>query len=174
MRLRHVIPHIKKGDILLDFGCGYQAYLLQAVRDKIAKGIGLDYDAPSREISSTISVKHFLFKTELPFPGKTFSKITMLAVLEHVDPELAPVLFSEFKRILQPGGEIIITTPTPFGKTILDFLAFRLGIISKAEVSDHKKYYSKQDLRLLAEKTGLRLRHYSTFQFGGNSLAVFG
>lgn len=173
MRLRKVLPHIQKKDILLDFGCGYQAFLLRAVQDVVQQGIGVDYDAPSAAISDTISVRNFQFKSTLPFHDKTFSRITMLAVLEHIDPKLVPTLFSEFRRVLKPGGSIIVTTPTPFGKRILEFLAFKLGIISRAEVRDHKKYYTKDDLEEIAKKTSLSLQDYSTFQLGGNCLAVF-
>ena len=97
----------------------------------------------------------------------------MLAVLEHLDLILVNPLFSEFKRVLKPNGKIILTSPTPKSKNIMDFLAFKLGIISKLEIGDHKKYYSKKDLEKLSRQNGFVLEEYKTFQFGLNSLCLF-
>lgn len=48
MRLTRVLPSIKlfKNPRLLDIGCGFEAKLLRAIEDYIAKGVGIDYKAP--------------------------------------------------------------------------------------------------------------------------------
>lgn len=173
MRLGTVLPYVEVGDVLLDFGCGHQAYLLNQVKDKIKRGVGLDYDTETGDIDVHIKKHHFYFKKSLPFKDKEFNKIVMLAVIEHIELESINALFKEFVRVLAPNGRIIITTPTPgLGKFILEFLAFKLGIISKDEVGDHKKYYSKSDLNEIAQQYDLTFERYSTFQFGGNSICV--
>lgn len=171
-RLRKVAGYVEKGDRLLDFGCGHQAYLLHQVQDKIKTGVGLDYDSSSYEISPKAKVMHFHFTESLPFQNNSFDKIIILAVLEHFTPETASKLFDEFHRVLSPGGMIVLTTPTPWGQKILEFLAFRLHIISEEEVADHKKYYSKGDLFGFAKKHSYIIEKYNTFQLGGNSICV--
>ncbi|OGK62553.1 hypothetical protein A2334_05970 [Candidatus Roizmanbacteria bacterium RIFOXYB2_FULL_38_10] len=172
MRLGKVLPFVKHGDTVLDFGCGYQAYLLKHIKNRIKKGIGLDRDSESKNIAPNCEIRKYHFTDRLPFTDKIFDTIFLLAVLEHVEPPHASKLMRESKRILKAQGKVVLTTPTKWGKVILEFLAFKLGIISKEEVMDHKKYYGKKDLEILAKNTGFVVTQYKTFQLGGNSLCV--
>lgn len=172
MRLGKVLPYVETDDIVLDFGCGHQAYLLSHIKEKIKKGVGIDYDSKSYKLSSNIEVRNFHFTEKFPFLDKSFDKVFVLAVIEHIDIPKVSKLFREFNRVLKPGGKVVLTTPTLIGKVILEFLAFRLGIISKEEVGDHKKYYQKKDLEILAKNYGFVIEKYTTFQLGGNSLCV--
>lgn len=49
MRLNRVLPTIKsfKNPNVLDIGCGWEARLLQEIEPYIAKGIGIDFKAPT-------------------------------------------------------------------------------------------------------------------------------
>lgn len=172
MRLRRMLPYIVGDDTVLDFGCGYQAYFLDHIKDKIKKGIGLDYDVETKKFGKNIDLCNFHFKDKLPYPDKKFNTVFMLAVIEHIDIVKVPKLFKEIQRILKKKGTLILTTPTLRGKILLEFLAFTLGVISKEEVGDHKKYYNRRDLENLAEKYGFSIETYKTFQLGGNSLCV--
>ena len=170
-RLSKIIKVIDFGDNVLDFGCGSQAYFLRTVERKINSGIGLDYDAENAIISKNIKISKFQFKDNIPLSTQ-FDKIVMLAVLEHIELEKTELLFNEFRRLLKPSGRILVTTPTPSAKGLLEFLAFRMGIISKSEILDHKKYYTRKDIHHLGKNTGLTLVSYKKVQFGMNSLAV--
>jgi SAM-dependent methyltransferase len=171
-KIGKMIKYIQMGDRMLDFGCGHQAYLLNHVKDRLKQGVGIDYDSNSHKIAPHIEVLNYHFKSQLPFEKSSFNKIFMLASLEHLAPETADRLFEEFSRVLTEDGKIILTTPTPLGKHILEFMAFRLGVISAEEVADHKKYYGKTDLEEFAHKHGYIINTYKTFQLGGNSLCV--
>jgi SAM-dependent methyltransferase len=173
MRLGRVLPYIRTGARVLDFGCGSQAMFLQTVQGTISSGVGLDYDADSRTIPPNIEVKNFRFEKKLPFEEGSFDTIVMLAVIEHIPLDLIDPLFAEFRRVLVKGGRIVFTTPTPAGKPVLEFLAFRLKIISAPEIADHKKYYGRSDMSALAKKHRFIMERYSLFQFGWNSLTVF-
>ena len=80
-------------------------------------------------------------------------------------------LFTEFRRILKDDGRILLTTPTPASRPLLEFLAFKLKIISGPEIADHKHYYSRADIGGIAARHGLACETYRTFQFGLNSFA---
>lgn len=172
LRLGKVRGYAEEGDIVLDFGCGNQAFFLHSVKDKINSGVGIDYEVEDKKVGKNISLIKQGFEDALPFEDSSFNKIFILAVLEHISPEKVITLFSELARVLRSGGKIILTTPTPRSKPILEFLAFKLRLISRSEVADHKKYYTRHDMKELAKKTRLGLKKYETFQLGLNSLAV--
>jgi hypothetical protein len=49
----------------------------------------------------------------------------------------------------------LISVPTWWGKRVLEFLAFRLGM-STDEMDDHKMYYDPRDLWPLLVRAGFR------------------
>lgn len=171
-RLSKVRAFIEKGDSVLDFGCGHQAFFLRSVQPLLKVGIGLDYDALNDQLAPNIEILNKTFVDHLDFPDGIFDKIVILAVVEHLAFDLRGRLFDEFNRILRPGGKIILTTPTPAARPLLEFLAFKLKIISSPEIADHKHYYSQADLQSLAAEHRFDFCSYSTFQMGLNCIAV--
>src|SRR3989344_4333341 len=111
LRLRKVLPFVKQGDIVLDFGCGYHALFLNEISHIIKKGVGVDYDVDEISHTHNIELKKLRFINKLPFPDKSFDKVFMLAVIEHLSPESGKRLMSEISRILKKGGKLVLTTP---------------------------------------------------------------
>ncbi len=163
--------YLRPGTTVMDFGCGHQALFLRSVQRDIAQGIGLDYDAAPARPAANLEIQRFHFKDRFEFPARTFDQVTILAVLEHIPPDLVGPLFAEFRRILKDDGRILLTTPTPASRPLLEFLAFKLKIISGPEIADHKHYYSRADIENLATSQNLACKAYHTFQFGLNSFA---
>jgi 2-polyprenyl-3-methyl-5-hydroxy-6-metoxy-1,4-benzoquinol methylase len=95
----------------------------------------------------------------------------MLAVLEHL--ENPKNILRETFRILKTNGFLILTTPSSRAKPILDFLA-KLRLINKEAISEHKKYYSLEELENLFLNTGFRKENINLkyFEFGFNILAI--
>ncbi len=108
----------------------------------------------------------------MPLKENFFEKVFLLAVLEHIEDKDVQALFQEFHRILKKGGRVIITTPTPRAKAILEFLAFKLKVVTPEEVTDHKHYYIAKEIYDLAGANGLKIIKSKLFQFGLNSLYV--
>lgn len=164
MRMSKVVPFLKNYPQceLLDIGCGWEAKLLRDVEPYLSKGIGIDFKAPSLQTDKlrTISIR---LDKELPFADATFDVVTLMAVLEHVDhPES---LVHEIERVLRPRGVLLLTVPSWYAKPVLEFLAFRLGVVSKEEILDHKRYYNKEDLlELFALTKTLRVTRHVYFQ----------
>jgi len=171
MRMGKVLPHINHGDVVLDFGCGNKSFLLSTVSFKIKFGVGLDYDVQNKKKENIEYIK-YKFNGKLPFKDKYFDKIFLLAVLEHIEPNKVNDLFLEFKRILKKNGFIILTTPTPKSKWLLELLAYKLHIISEREIRDHKKYYNRSEMVELADMCNLHIISYELFQFRLNSIVT--
>lgn len=172
-RSRIVRQHVRPASTILDFGCGHQALFLLSVQRDIRSGIGLDYDATPAQPAPNIEIRQFHFRERFDIPDRSFDQVTILAVLEHIPPDHVDVLFREFCRILVDGGQILLTTPTPAAKPVLEFLAFRLKIISAPEIADHRHYYSMTDLQALAARHGLVCSTYRQFLLGFNCFAAF-
>lgn len=66
------------------------------------------------------------------------------AILEHLSN---PIWFlSGIYKVLKPWGVLLLTTPSIRSKPVLEFLAYKMRVISKVEIEDHKDYYDKQKL----------------------------
>lgn len=132
----------------------------------MSEAVGIDFKAPIidhpkvRTMTATLDER-------LPFPDESFDVVTMLAVLEHLSRPREIV--QEISRVLRPGGQVVLTVPSPIAKPVLEFLAFRLGVISKDEIRDHKRYYDRASLAELFQSTGLRIERHAYFQFGMNN-----
>lgn len=171
-RSRIVRRFLQPGTTVLDFGCGHQALFLQSVRADIRHGIGVDYDATPGRPAANIEIQNFHFKTRFEFGDATFDHVALLAVLEHIPLDQVDTLFREFHRILKPGGSVLLTTPTPASKPLLEFMAFRLRIISGPEIADHKHYWNQADIAALAARNDFAPPTYRRFLVGLNSFAL--
>lgn len=170
LRLKQIRPYIDEGGVICDLGCG-DGNVLKSIALKLKNGIGLDRDIMNSRKDNLCFIQADITQP-LPLENDKFDAVLLLAVLEHLAPH--GVLFEEIWRILRPGGRLILTTPAPQSKKLLEFLAFKLGLISKEGVSDHKYYYSKEELKNLLLKSGFKIIKIKYFEFGLNLLAVAG
>lgn len=171
MRQQQVLQRLLPGERLIDFGCGAEPVLLRKASPFIRWGIGIDYDAiPLRE--GNIIVRKDTVVDAFPVPNESASAVSMTAVLEHFSVEDARRILQACYKVLIPGGRVILTTPTPEGKWVLEPVARFTPLVAKAEVLDHKQYYSKTDIAMLAQSAGFSMAEYTRFELGGNSVAV--
>lgn len=99
---------------VLDFGCG-RGFMLDAIR---ARGrqwqyYGLDFSEKSIEILQLKKPEAAILASHLPteLPEDSFDLITLIEVIEHLDDEKLWSTLLECKRLLRPGGVLLITTP---------------------------------------------------------------
>lgn len=169
LRIRRIKPHlINNPDIrVLDIGCGWGFRFLKSIEPYIREGVGIDFKVPEIK-TRKIETHAVMLDSDLPFPDGSFDVVTMLAVLEHLDNPLK--ILNEISRILKPRGKVFITVPSRYSKPILEFLAFKLGVISSEEIRDHKNYYNREDLmELISQTINLRVVEHSYFQFRFNN-----
>jgi SAM-dependent methyltransferase len=171
LRARRVTRLVRPGDVVVDLGCGHDMWLLGMLEDRIERGIGVDPDLVASSRGRLEARPGDAAKVLPELPDGSVDRVVLLAVLEHIPPDRVVGLLREVRRVLGPVGSLVLTTPTPRSKPLLEFLAFRARVISRAEIEDHKRYYDRAAIEEVASCAGLAVARYQTFQFGLNSLA---
>lgn len=166
-----VPKELRKGRIL-DIGCGFFPYFL--TKTDFSEKYGLDKGI-DRELRMELMKRHDLALVDvdlecsgrMPFAADFFDVVTMLAVLEHIEPARVLRIVQEIERILKPGGVFIMTTPAKWTKGLLNFLA-RTGMVSQVEINEHKAAYSRKQVRGILEqggfsRTAMKLGYFELF-----------
>lgn len=162
--------YIKSNSIVADFGCGYHGEFLNRISNKIKLGFGYDLSVNNSKNKKNIKLTKLDINKINSLTKNKFDYITTLAVLEHVSNpnEYIKRLTSKLKR----NGKLIITTPHKRSKFLLELLSFKLGLVSKDEISDHKTYFTELTLKEIINKNKLKIIELKTFEFGFNLLCV--
>lgn len=115
----------KKGERILDFGCGRGEILLKAANKK-AQAFGVDYSSTAvlftKETLKKNRVKGqviLLRELPLPFEDNFFDAVFLLDVVEHLYPCQLDELLLQIKRVLKSEGRLVIHTSP--NKIWLDF-----------------------------------------------------
>lgn len=168
MRYAKVKKLVPRGSVLCDVGCGPDGHFLRMLLASrlIVKGYGFDRKADKVMGEDLILSPFELGSGTFPLADESVDCVTMLALLEHLSKPV--VVLQEVFRVLKPGGRLIFTTPSPRSKPLLEFLAFRLRIISAEEIKDHKHYFLETEIRQLLQDIGFISILYKRFQLGLN------
>jgi ubiquinone/menaquinone biosynthesis C-methylase UbiE len=112
--LEYLIHYTSSGDKVLDLGCG-NGRLLGIFKER---KINIDYigvdnsDKLVEEAKKNFPGVNFQIANalKLPFPENYFDKVYSIAVLHHIpSKELRSQFLKEIKRVLRPGGLLILT-----------------------------------------------------------------
>ena len=161
-RYSKVLEHVKKELIVLDVGCG-NGELLNKISNKIEKGFGIDRGIKERSEGNIRYLKRNIENEEFKLNEK-FDVVTMVDVIEHLlHPEK---VLKNVKKVMKKNGLLIITTPTPKSKPILEFMAFKLRVINESEIRDHKIYFSDKKLKKILKAAGFKELKHKHFWFG--------
>jgi SAM-dependent methyltransferase len=171
-RANTLVPvELRKGRVL-DIGCGFFPYFL--TKTDFSEKYGLDKGI-ERDLRVELKRRHDLALVDvdvecsprMPFAADFFDVVTMLAVLEHIEPARILRIVQEIERILKPGGVFIMTTPAKWTKGLLKLLA-RTGMVSRVEINEHKAAYSRKEVRGILEqggfsRTAMKLGYFELF-----------
>ena len=172
LRIRKIAKYITPNARVLDVGCGEEASTLTALSAKIASGVGIDIRAKERTTGNITILQSSFDGAPLPFTDNEFDAVLLVAVLEHLNHRVE--ILKEIKRVLKPGGTLVMTVPTWAAKPILEFLAFKVKIVSEEGVREHKTYFWKQELIEAFLAAGFKREHIKAhyFELGVNLSAV--
>lgn len=102
----------------------------------------------------------------LPFPDESFDSLYNLGVMEHFTTAEIGQILQEFKRVLKPGGRMIIFWPPVFGTTVqvLDFTHFFFNKLLRRKIQLHpaeiSRLRSKKDAVSYFERSGFEVVRY--------------
>ncbi len=163
-RANQLIPAELRAGRILDIGCGSFPYFLShtAFQEKFA----VDQLAMAEETATQNRIQFYTLdlnnEPRLPFERDYFDVVTLLAVVEHLNPDSMAILFQECCRVLKPGGSVIMTTPAAWSDGLLKFMA-RLNLVSAEEIHEHAFAYT---LPLLGWQLGQAGFQMSKVKFG--------
>jgi len=99
------------GARVLDVACG-AGFGMQVLRHVGACAVGMDLDTSAlieaRGIDASVPVVR-ADATRLPLPDRCIDLVTSFETLEHVSE--AAMLVRELRRVLRPGGRLVLSTP---------------------------------------------------------------
>jgi 2-polyprenyl-3-methyl-5-hydroxy-6-metoxy-1,4-benzoquinol methylase len=135
-----LIPPRSRSGRLLDIGCGAYPYFL--TNTDFREKFGLEQCVTTQMKAGSVTIMgHDLHKVKrIPFRDNYFDVVTMLAVLEHIEPEKLTRSLAEVRRVLKPGGLYVLTTPARWTDRLLRQMS-KLGLVSPDEINDHKDTY---------------------------------
>jgi SAM-dependent methyltransferase len=110
------------GRRILDAGCG-SGPLFAALRDRGAVVTGFDSSARMLELArkrlGDRADLHFADLADpLPFPGAAYDDAVACLVLHYLEDWSAPL--AELRRVLKPGGRLIVCVDHPFAITLME------------------------------------------------------
>jgi SAM-dependent methyltransferase len=142
-RANSLIPLQSRSGRILDIGCGSYPYFLAHTDFK--EKFSIDQSPLSDHVRTQLEISSYTLNLDsqpyLPFENGFFDAITLLAVIEHLDPQSMASLFSEIHRSLRVGGVVVLTTPAAWSSGLLNFMA-RVGLVSIEEIHEHVYAYT--------------------------------
>lgn len=179
------------GEKFLDLGCGNGRFI-ELFKEQNIEYFGVDNSerlikiAKERYPQETFQTVDAL---NLPFPDNFFDKVLCVAVLHHIPSDEYRIRFlSEAKRVLKPGGALILTVWHLWqkksawgfllrniflklaGKSKLDFFdVFVPWKNSQGEIRAQRYFhcFTRKELQKLAENVGLKIRKVNLFPMSG-------
>lgn len=96
---------------VLDVGCG-RGEMLYHVRELGASGVGTDYAQAALKLAAEVSGCPVALcdAKALPFKDASFDRVFLLGVVDHLHDWELEAAFGELRRVLRPGGKVVIHT----------------------------------------------------------------
>lgn len=142
-RANRLIPADLRAGRILDIGCGSFPYFL--AHTSFQEKFAVDQLPMEKETAAKNQIEFFSLnlnqEPRLPFEDNFFSVVTLLAVVEHLNPASMALLFQESHRVLKPGGAVILTTPAAWSDGLLKFMA-NINLVSAEEIHEHAYAYT--------------------------------
>ena len=102
---------LRPGLRALDMGCG-RGELLHQLKKAGVEAVGADYAPAALGLAKKTSKAPVLRADarRLPFEGASFDRVFFLGVIDHLPDDALRACFAEFRRVLRPGGLLLVST----------------------------------------------------------------
>jgi SAM-dependent methyltransferase len=152
-----LIPVELREGRLLDIGCSVDPCFLSSAGFREKYGIDklIEPGHAQKFAAQNILLRRYDIESgePLPFESDFFAVVTMLAVFEHLDPLKLAGILSGIRRVIRPGGRLVLTTPAAWTDSLLRTMA-RLHLVSPEEIGEHKDAYTFRKIAALLEQAG--------------------
>lgn len=165
---------MKKGEKVLDVGCGEGVFIARVVKTYGANGTGVDISrtslATAKRWGSTrlrsVQASRLRFQvadaTQLPFPDKSFNYVLSFDVLEHIRDQSKAL--SEMVRVLKPGGSLLIYTINKNQRYTWNFWLDKLGVdVYQRVAHDPNLFVDPGRVKKELERLGIGVKRLELF-----------
>lgn len=166
-RIKAALPYLKGS--VLDYGCGIGT-LCAFVPQRNFVGVDIDSNVLKYAQSNYPQAKFYTVTQFDKLPELRFDTVVGLAVIEHVANPM--MLLKRFSKRLNPGGQIVLTTPYPTYEWVLH-LGATLKLFSKSSHEEHKMLLDYDLVARLGKQANLRISLYRRFLLGANQLIIY-
>jgi 2-polyprenyl-3-methyl-5-hydroxy-6-metoxy-1,4-benzoquinol methylase len=149
LKFRAVAGQLEGAARVLDIGCGPGTFIGNYLDD--AECLGIDFSAPQIDYANRRygTVRH-RFATRavegLLAAGERFDAVTMIELIEHLQPAAACRLLAEARGLLVPHGRLVVTTPNY--RSLWPVIEWGVNLVSR--VSYERQHINKYHRRRLA------------------------
>jgi ubiquinone/menaquinone biosynthesis C-methylase UbiE len=151
MRERHIKRRVikraglKPGQRMLDVGCGTSTLVLMAQRmHPGATIVGLDGDPVILAIARRKAAKERLpvqldegMAYAMPYPDRSFDAVVSSLMLHHLTHDQQVRCLAEMKRVLVPGGRLVIADFAPPHNRLMKLARFPARLLFRAHTRGH-------------------------------------
>jgi 2-polyprenyl-3-methyl-5-hydroxy-6-metoxy-1,4-benzoquinol methylase len=149
MRSRFLREHVRAGDRVLDVGCGEGRFAAELARAG-AEVVGIDVaEEPlrrARALHPQLDLRLLDGEAAWALPDASFDVVWGGEVIEHVADTEA--WLSEVRRLLRPGGRLLLSTPAHGRLRMLRLALSRRAFADHFDPrGEHLRFYTRETLR---------------------------
>jgi len=112
---KFVLDKDLKDKKVLDIGCGFGWFELNALDRGVKQIAGIEISAEDLKAAKSIKDKRVIFEIggalKLPFEDNYFDTVVAWEVIEHIPKHTESKMFKEVKRVLKKNGSFYLSTP---------------------------------------------------------------